>query len=659
MDFEGGAVERSTLRTSRAAVTGLISLPVFSCLPSLSVGSLPLSFAWAVSLTTRTMTDAEEAAFWSAAVRAQRGRELIIPRDTLIAGASYYLTLTATPVGDELQALISSGSSSYTLHVTPSELAVSISGGARRTIGADVPLALDAAAASYDPDEPSAALDSYSWSCSDANANAEAAGAAAVAGSTTYDEVPCSVALNTAGASAGLLSLAPSSFTPGSLLQFTVTAQRGARTSSATALVEVTAGSPPNVRLDDLLGRPGTAVVNGNLVLNPDVKLSVSGSAQPALGGACAALLPESLAAAGCAASFSWSLALAGDATSAAEPILSGVDVVTLIIPRQTVAGGTNYVLKLDVSSLGSTGSAQLTIRGALPPSGGQLDVTPSSGVQYEDTFGFVQSGWWDEPENLPLTYEFEYSTEQVTGASSVATWRPLAGPFTVPTHSERYLPSGNFSARGVAINALGVKGYAYSSVVVTPPALDESGLADLAQSQLGSIAEIVASGQPGGTQATSTILDTMNKAKATAASTAERRRRLALRQSPVSELNAPVEPALAGRLLQSEAGSGSTESGSGSGEAAPPVGPPAPALPPPAAPPLSAAEAEAVLRAQNTVVRNGLINLLASPDLLPNSATASSSKSQHAFAIVSALEKTDEVSEAVTDCKLTDHTRL
>ena len=240
-----------------------------------------------------------------------------------------------------------------------------------------------------------------------------------------------------------------------------------------------------------------------------------------------------------------------------------------------------------------------------------------------------------------------------------MATWRPLAGPFTVPTHSERYLPSGNFSARGVAINALGVKGYAYSSVVVTPPALDESGLADLAQSQLGSIAEIVASGQPGGTQATSTILDTMNKAKATAASTAERRRRLALRQSPVSELNAPVEPALAGRLLQSEAGSGSTESGSGSGEAAPPVGPPAPALPPPAAPPLSAAEAEAVLRAQNTVVRNGLINLLASPDLLPNSATASSSKSQHAFAIVSALEKTDEVSEAVTDCKLTDHTRL
>lgn len=53
------------------------------------------------------------------------------------------------------------------------------------------------------------------------------------------------------------------------------------------------------------------------------------------------------------------------------------------------------------------------------------------------------------------------------------------------------------------------------------------------------------------------------------------------------------------------------------------------------------------------------MINLLASPDLLPNSATASSSKSQHAFAIVSALEKTDEVSEAVTDCKLTDHTRL
>ena len=60
-------------------------------------------------------------------------------------------------VGGGSGALYGGGAANLSLTVGRSPLVARIAGATRRTVGFDLPLLIDAAAASYDPDDPSAA----------------------------------------------------------------------------------------------------------------------------------------------------------------------------------------------------------------------------------------------------------------------------------------------------------------------------------------------------------------------------------------------------------------------------------------------------------------------------------------------------------------------
>ena len=123
------------------------------------------------------------------------------------------------------------------------------------------------------------------------------------------DEAPCIgkdgslLQLDDAASRSGILIVAAALFDPGAVLQFGVEGRRDSRSSTSQVVVTIVEGSPPTVGFGSLAGRRGIFVAGSDLILNPDVKLTVSGSALPSLDGGCASLLPLSLAlTAGCRA---------------------------------------------------------------------------------------------------------------------------------------------------------------------------------------------------------------------------------------------------------------------------------------------------------------------------------------------------------------------
>jgi hypothetical protein len=116
-------------------------------------------------------------------------------------------------------------------------------GGDNRTIGRDVPLVLDAASVSSDPNELSFFLSAdFSWSCELTDT---------VSAGTDLSACPSAVteAFLVTKATTGVVEVGAGQLPLGMVLRFRVTATSGGRASSASQEVVVVAGNPPQVML--------------------------------------------------------------------------------------------------------------------------------------------------------------------------------------------------------------------------------------------------------------------------------------------------------------------------------------------------------------------------------------------------------------------------
>jgi len=388
----------------------------------------------------------------------------------------------------------------------------------------------------------------------------------------------------------------------------------GTRAASASAVVDVLSGSPPEVSLKVM--QPARSITKGRLTINPEEKLILGGVAT-ATQGACSTLVPlaplisagASQAASDCARDFQWvvtsgALDLSDTAISSSKAGYRNV----VILPN-SVTGGSKYTLQLSVADGGSTGRAQVDVRANIPPVGGVADASPSNGTQFNTTFVFTQSGWYDT--ELPLSYSFDYrvalsgevtpSPSTATCAASATGWTIMVGSLVVAKHSDDKLPQGDVLVRAVAADAIGARGCFFTRVLISPPAIPTGGsTASLVTDVLASVQSDMAMGQAGAVQAIGLLASMLNDDVAVTTQT-----------SSANEAAADEE-----------------------------------ALPPPAPPPLTG---DAL--AEQEQLREQMIGMLSSS--VPSSSSSAGDKKGFAQAVVSVLGVTDAISDSASASSL------
>ena len=507
--FEGGATERTTLRPERTSITGQIAMPQLGCLSDQTIEAGSVVFSWSIRRAAsvqesqlETSSDAEGLVILSNSLTAQLGRRLIVREDTLSPGASYAVTLHATPT--DTASGIAGSHGTFMLHVGSSPLVVMVAGGSSsRTQGAALPLVLDASSASHDPDAPTAPLDSFAWTCTQSTYSASTGYSCRTAAGTA------DLSLTHGQAATGVLAFAAGELRPLVSYVFTVVGSKGTRTNSFSMSIEVLAGSPPTVGIQSISA--GLVATDGSLKVNPDVRLSLgSHSATPS----CSSLAPSVMASsASCVGSFSW--VVQSGLLSLSDPLIrtSQVNSPFLVIAANALIGGQQYTLQLSVLDVtgGATGSAQLVVIANMPPTGGSGLVTPAEGIQFNTTFRLDQEGWFDE--DLPLAYSYDFtlgSEAPLDCRREAAGWEPLVGDLAQARFFSATWPAGSIIIRAVAQDSLGARACTALSIVVVPPTALASGDAAAASNfvsdQLASLTEEMAQGQGGGVQAVAVL---------------------------------------------------------------------------------------------------------------------------------------------------------
>jgi hypothetical protein len=112
----------------------------------------------------------------------------------------------------------------------------------------------------------------------------------------------------------------------------------------------------------------------------------------------------------GSAVDFSWSTADGDVDISLAQNRLSANSKRHSITvkPNVLLSGGI-YTFRLSVNAFGNIGWAEASIRLNIPPSQGELRVSPESGYALQTVFSFMISGWQDAELDLPIMYQVEY----------------------------------------------------------------------------------------------------------------------------------------------------------------------------------------------------------------------------------------------------------
>ena len=393
---------------------------------------------------------------------------------------------------------IGGSNGTFVLDVGYSALVVNIRGGSSRTSGSDLPLVLDAKS-SYDPDEPAASMDSYSWRCTAVTNDPSTSGQCLGANG------PLNLAL--AQDTPGLLSFPAGTLLTGSLYQFAVAALKAGRTASSTATVEVLAGSPPIVSIE-VLSRARVAT-DGSVKANPNEKLVINGSASSS---ACASVASDLSTSSPCSGEFVWEVA-SGD-LDILDPAVrtSRVSSPFLVLAANSLSGGGEYRFRLRVASAGATGWATLALVANLPPTGGVATASPTVGEQFNTTFVLSQTGWFDD--DLPLLYGFDYRTDGNTAqldCTSTQGWQPLIGDVAQPQYKSSSWPVGVISVRAFADDALGARACTSVALEVLPPALlasgDSAAAASFVADQLTSLTASLAQGQGGGAQVVNVLV--------------------------------------------------------------------------------------------------------------------------------------------------------
>jgi hypothetical protein len=149
------------------------------------------------------------------------------------------------------------------------------------------------------------------------------------------------------------------------------------------------------------------------------------------------------------------------------EP-LSGI----LIFREGLLTAGHHLTLRLDaVSELSDACSAKIQIQVRLPPTGGGLVVTPSTGVGMHTTFTLGAISWNTDPDGLPLTYHF--SCQDHGGESALQV--PLRSGVAFSVQSYLPIPHASNQRLVVRVKVSDIH-YAFASstsiVVVQNPAL-------------------------------------------------------------------------------------------------------------------------------------------------------------------------------------------
>ena len=369
-----GASPKSTTLSDSFSLQATAELPTLSCV-SLALANSKMSFTWIE--TTGKFTGALSGT-------SKNPRVLEIAAGSLATHETFNFRV----VGFMSDSPNVNNSASVDVVVAQQDVVARISGGASRQVGFDQSFTLDGTE-SEDPDASSTAF-VYSWSCEAASDSASCGGF-------------------TPPSSAATAVIAAKSLPVGAY-EFTLSVSKEAgllfteRNDTATASVEIVAGSPPVVSVSSLT----------SIKYNTESDyVSLSGTVS---------------------AASSFSSVWSADDSDIEKPfVLKNVAQATVsgqlftVVSLSSLTQGSSYTFRLtatDSSSASSSSTVVLTMNEA--PSSGSVTVTPERGFALGTSFTYTALNWVDE--DLPLTYIFGTVSLNDDQSLDLATFSPFGG---------------------------------------------------------------------------------------------------------------------------------------------------------------------------------------------------------------------------------------
>ncbi|KAK1935400.1 Sperm receptor for egg jelly [Phytophthora citrophthora] len=376
VSIKGGNAQ-STYRANELVITASASYP--SCSGMISTDSTDTAVTTGVDMTFTWLQVTGDLTATQFKTISPNPRVLKLPARTLTVGVNYVFRLLVAMTSNSKV----NNSADVQITVARTELTVLIAAG-NRSVGVEQDLVLDASL-SVDPDDVANAVPmKYAWACWILNPTTK-----------TYS-VPCVTA---AGSTLALdtqakVTVAANTVNPNAVYKFTATVSKDSRSSTASAFITMTPGSPPQVSIEPL----GAAKVNSN--------------DRVVLKGKAVSKLPVTKT--------EWTIVGASDAMMKSIFAVPQGRLI-MLLSEGKLTPGVSYKFQLNATdSSGQTGSATLTVVANSPPSSGSLSVTPSIGYALEDKFSVLASDWVDE--DLPLKYTFKYiKGSAYSGESEIA----------------------------------------------------------------------------------------------------------------------------------------------------------------------------------------------------------------------------------------------
>ena len=333
---------------------------------------------------------------------------------TLAAGATYTVTAKVDVWKDAAGSVVlsSATTAAASVYVFSGDVVAVVKGGQARQNPVDRALTIDASS-SYDENSLTAVL-SFAWSC------------VVVSTGPDFGQTCSFSSAYLSKATSSVLTL-PAGTLPiaGEIYAFNVTV-KSADGRFALQQVQVTAGSP------------GAPVVSSNgaaVRFNADAKLNVYAyvtATVPVVGTWTASYSQQ-------AVSLAAALTPTTGTFSAAQA--SATAVFPVAFPPNVFIPGRTYSFTLTAHPTADatvTASTQMTLICNSFPTGGYVQVTPSSGYALSTVFTMTSSGWVDDPVDYPLSYDFFYAR----AASNLIPPLSIKG-LSVVSYATSQLPEG------------------------------------------------------------------------------------------------------------------------------------------------------------------------------------------------------------------------
>jgi hypothetical protein len=317
---------------------------------------------------------------------------------TLTAGSVYTIVFEGTARQTALYDAIT-GRASVTVQVVDGAVQVVLVGGNNRQVPTSGSLTIDASP-SYDENVPRNQPSglTFSWSCTLASAAVFGQSCASVLPTTTNQKI---------------LTVDASDLDAALLYQFRVTAVASdGRSASTVVSVQPQLG-----------GSTYTFITSMVTKVNPDNRVSLNGIVR----------------ASGYGLDCAWSASVDGVSVpfTALTPLADSFTKVAvrndfvypLVVAGNTFLPGSTVTFRLDAHLSGQASQfasfSEISVRVNAPPNGGTLQTSPSNGFALSTVFTTSTNGWTDEPEDFPLTYQFQYIASVSQGPLSLQSRTP------------------------------------------------------------------------------------------------------------------------------------------------------------------------------------------------------------------------------------------